>query len=121
MDGAGAAVDNRATAERGPAVPQTRIAFIDMPRMLREICDEVGAYLLGLWGMPPPLIEAVALHHNPAELPAEVGLAGVVYVANVLAEGGPGAAIDADYLARTGLTDELPRWRRLAAAHLESS
>lgn len=25
----------------------------------------VGAYLLGLWGVPAPIIEAVALHHNP--------------------------------------------------------
>lgn len=80
---------------------------------------EVGAYLLGLWGMPPPLIEAVALHHSPAELPAEVGLAGVVYVANLLAEDGPGAVIDPDYLARTGLVDQQPRWRRLAERILE--
>jgi putative nucleotidyltransferase with HDIG domain len=26
---------------------------------------EVGAYLLGLWGLPYPVIEAVAHHHNP--------------------------------------------------------
>ncbi|HEV3344859.1 MAG TPA: response regulator, partial [Pirellulales bacterium] len=26
---------------------------------------EVGAYLLGLWGFPDALIEAVAFHHNP--------------------------------------------------------
>lgn len=27
---------------------------------------EVGAYLLGLWGLPYPVLEAVALHHDPA-------------------------------------------------------
>jgi putative nucleotidyltransferase with HDIG domain len=28
---------------------------------------EIGAYLLGLWGLPNPVVEAVALHHRPAE------------------------------------------------------
>ena len=27
---------------------------------------EVGAYLLGLWGLPYPVVDAVAHHHNPA-------------------------------------------------------
>jgi HD-like signal output (HDOD) protein/CheY-like chemotaxis protein len=26
---------------------------------------DVGAYLLGLWGLPVPVVEAVALHHKP--------------------------------------------------------
>jgi HD-like signal output (HDOD) protein len=26
---------------------------------------EVGAYLLGIWGLPYPVIEAVAHHHQP--------------------------------------------------------
>ena len=32
---------------------------------------EVGAYLLGLWGLPNPVIEAVALHHRPADATVE--------------------------------------------------
>jgi putative nucleotidyltransferase with HDIG domain len=28
---------------------------------------EVGAYLLGLWGFPNPIIEAVAFHHSPGQ------------------------------------------------------
>jgi HD-like signal output (HDOD) protein len=27
---------------------------------------EIGAYLLGLWGLPYPIVEAVALHHTPS-------------------------------------------------------
>src|SRR5262249_16867630 len=27
---------------------------------------EAGAYLLSLWGLPYPIVEAVAYHHNPA-------------------------------------------------------
>jgi HD-like signal output (HDOD) protein len=36
-----------------------------------------GAYLLGLWGLPPAVVEAVAFHHDPLAAPpdAEGGLA----------------------------------------------
>ncbi len=29
---------------------------------------ELGAYLLGLWGIPDNIVEAVAFHHNPSKL-----------------------------------------------------
>jgi putative nucleotidyltransferase with HDIG domain len=29
---------------------------------------ELGAYLLGLWGIPDNVVEAVAFHHNPSKL-----------------------------------------------------
>jgi putative nucleotidyltransferase with HDIG domain len=32
---------------------------------------EVGAYLLGLWGFPNPIIEAVAFHHAPSQTGGE--------------------------------------------------
>jgi putative nucleotidyltransferase with HDIG domain len=32
---------------------------------------EVGAYLLGLWGFPNPIIEAVAFHHAPSQAGGE--------------------------------------------------
>ena len=31
---------------------------------------ELGAHLLGLWGLPNPITEAVAFHHHPAEVPS---------------------------------------------------
>jgi len=45
---------------------------------------EVGAYLLGLWGLPPQVVQAVARHHDPA--PQEDGLdaADIVHFANLL-------------------------------------
>jgi HD-like signal output (HDOD) protein len=45
---------------------------------------QVGAYLLGLWGMPAALVEAAALHHTP-QLSAtkEFSLLTAVHVANV--------------------------------------
>ena len=32
----------------------------------------LGAYLLGLWGLPPRVVEAVAFHHDPAVVGPEV-------------------------------------------------
>src|SRR5688572_30352711 len=36
-------------------------------RELLGVCHaEVGAYLLGVWGLPLPIVEAVAYHHSPS-------------------------------------------------------
>ncbi len=32
---------------------------------------EIGAYLLGLWGLPDPVVEAVACHHRPGQMKLE--------------------------------------------------
>jgi len=83
---------------------------------------EVGATLLGLWGLPDLIVEAVALHHNPgAALSRTLSPLTVVHVANVLerethpaAVFGADDGIDSDYLAALGLTGRLPAWRQLA-------
>lgn len=52
---------------------------------------EVGAYLLGVWGLPAPLIETVAHHHEPDRLEhddRDVVLA--VHVASVFADAATG-------------------------------
>jgi HD-like signal output (HDOD) protein/CheY-like chemotaxis protein len=53
---------------------------------------EVGAYLLGLWGLPDSIIDAVAAHDQPA-IPTESGmtLQAAVYLANMMdqAQDGP--------------------------------
>jgi HD-like signal output (HDOD) protein len=44
---------------------------------------EVGAYLLGLWGLPEEAVEALAWHHSPASCPYRVCCAATaVHVAN---------------------------------------
>ena len=46
---------------------------------------EVGAYLLGLWGFNDSIVEALALHHNPAEsLQEDLSVLTVVHIANGL-------------------------------------
>ena len=81
-----------------------------------------GAYLLGLWGIAYPIIEAVAHHHHPARVPGqtEFGVLGATHVANALARQQEGCApetieLDERYLKSLGVLDKLPEWRAIAA------
>ncbi len=80
---------------------------------------EIGAYLLDLWGLPLPIIEAVAHHHHPERAGEETfGVVGAVHVADRLAhldtDPQAGQKVDADYLADVGVLDKLPAWTTLA-------
>jgi len=82
---------------------------------------EVGAYLFGLWGLPTPVIEAVALHHHPRK---STHLAfsplTAVHSANALANARSNAETDdaefwdLEYLRELGLHERLGGWRALA-------
>lgn len=73
---------------------------------------EAGAYLLGLWGLPLPIVEAVYSHRNPQRL-AKQGfwVTGAVHVAIALASKEP---VDEDYLRAVGMIDRLPAWQAIA-------
>jgi len=80
---------------------------------------EVGAYLLGLWGMPLELLEAAALHHYPSHSKhREFSALTAVHVANVLEYemGGkqdtPVPVLDETYLEEVGVLDCLASWRQ---------
>ena len=48
---------------------------------------EVGAFLLGAWGLPYSVVEAVAHHHEPTRAGSErFDVVGAVHVASALAE-----------------------------------
>jgi HD-like signal output (HDOD) protein/CheY-like chemotaxis protein len=79
---------------------------------------EVGAYLLGLWGLPDGLVEAVAFHHNPSvgnrisfDILAAVHLADI-FQNNRSARGVP-ATPDEEYLQAIGVLDTLPELEAL--------
>jgi HD-like signal output (HDOD) protein/CheY-like chemotaxis protein len=82
---------------------------------------EVGAYLLGLWNFPTPVIEAVALHHRPGSgFQQELNSTTVVHVADVLdhelsrrPQPYPGSQLDLDYLRFLGAEPRLEEWSEL--------
>ncbi|HLI25963.1 MAG TPA: response regulator [Chloroflexota bacterium] len=83
---------------------------------------EVGAYLLGLWGLPQPVLEAVAFHHRPEQVSSRAfDVLGAVHVADALASQALGASVsacgelDERYLDALGLRARWPEWRALAA------
>lgn len=73
---------------------------------------EAGAYLLGLWGLPMPIVEAVASHHQPGRSRFRgFWVGGAVHVARALVSG---EEVDEKYLESVGLRDRLPAWRKMA-------
>ncbi|MFG0320185.1 MAG: HDOD domain-containing protein [Planctomycetota bacterium JB042] len=90
------------------------------PEVERELLGvthaEVGAYLLGVWGMPYPLVEAVAHHHRPSEVGEtdEFGVLTAVHVAQALAaevvDETP-AELELELLERQGVLEKIPAWR----------
>ncbi|RMF74339.1 MAG: HDOD domain-containing protein [Acidobacteria bacterium] len=81
----------------------------------------VGAYVMNLWGLPSPVVEAVAFHHAPGASGDTVFSAlTAVHVADALdigegprAEQLPPAPLDEEYLTAIGLQDELATIRSM--------
>ncbi|MEW6250793.1 MAG: response regulator [Planctomycetota bacterium] len=79
---------------------------------------EVGAYLLGLWGLPDPTVEAVAYHHRPRDCGVNaVAPLTAVHAADALQHahedmnrGQPPDPPDPQYLEQLGLAGEWPKW-----------
>lgn len=78
---------------------------------------EVGAYLLGLWGLPTSIVEAVAWHHRPAESPARTFCPlTTVHIANALwCANEPGCVPDLDtaLIESMGLAERIPIWQTI--------
>ena len=80
-------------------------------------------YLLGLWGLPEGIVNAVARHHTPAVKADDdpgFGAPAAVCIANWLAceaaHGGcgQGPCIDQEYLRAVGVEDEIADWRAMS-------
>jgi HD-like signal output (HDOD) protein len=76
---------------------------------------EVGGSLLGLWGLPPAVVEAVALHHHPSRfLSDRFSPLTAVHIANALAHAATmedaWVYLDRDYLGELHLEDHLSAW-----------
>ncbi|MFH0945072.1 MAG: response regulator [Planctomycetota bacterium] len=80
---------------------------------------DVGAYLLGIWGLPYPMVEAVAFHDRPSRVGQyEFDLLGAVHVADALAReavtGAGSPSLDEEYVASANIAGRLPEWRQVA-------
>ncbi|MGA9884720.1 MAG: response regulator [Candidatus Acidiferrales bacterium] len=86
---------------------------------------EVGAYLLALWGLPSPVVEAVAHHHHPERVPTDVlDAVGIVHISNALANEHPVAPpagdpmpyqfISAEYVEQVGVSQRIAEWQEFA-------
>lgn len=98
------------------------------PEIFGATHASVGAYLLGLWGLPAQMVEAVAFHHTPGRSDPKVfGPLTAVHVADGLENqisvnvfSGAPTSLDEDYLAALGLLGELETWRAEAARLLKT-
>ncbi len=88
---------------------------------------EVGAYLLALWGLPTPVVQAVAMHHRPGRVSEkEFSVLTALHVADFLEHEksrSPDAAaspqLDLEYLDAVGVEKRVKYWRELTSGHTE--
>jgi HD-like signal output (HDOD) protein len=85
---------------------------------------EIGACLLGLWGLPYTVVEAVALHHRPNRVPHQgFDAISAVYAANLLAHGVEEAADGSsspyslekfqEEINELGIGEQMPEWQAM--------
>ena len=84
---------------------------------------EIGAYLLGIWGLPHPIVEAVAYHHRPTDcVGAGFSPLTAVHVADALVwanydgdAGCPLPEVDQTYLSRIRMESRCEAWEKACA------
>lgn len=87
---------------------------------------QLGACLLAIWGLPLPLIDAVAYHHEPSSSDDQkFTVLTAVHASNALAyekkhgpAGVPGCTLDQTYIARLGLAHRRNIWREVCGCPL---
>ncbi|MBU0663829.1 MAG: HDOD domain-containing protein [Proteobacteria bacterium] len=89
--------------------------------------DSVGAYLIGIWGLPGPVVEAIGFHHFPGDLPeGAFSPALAVHAANALyyenkphkGDNAP-TCLDLEFLEKNGLANRIEVWREICAELLQ--
>jgi HD-like signal output (HDOD) protein/CheY-like chemotaxis protein len=75
---------------------------------------DIGAYLIGLWGLPNPVVECVAYHLQPGDCADDTLTAvAAVHIAHVIVHdkgNGTFEKLDRDYIERLGLAAKLPEF-----------
>lgn len=84
---------------------------------------QVGAYLLGIWGLSGSIIKTVAWHHTPGSCPAPFPTTlAAVHLADFFdcekpstPKMGSGPKLDTQYVDTMGIADRITIWRTLCA------
>jgi len=103
--------------ERIAATPQTEPRLVERESLGCTHAD-VGAYLMGIWGLPAPLLQAVAFHDHPSDsLEKRFSSLTAVHSADAIASAADSShlsqdiQLDLSYLAGLGLQDKPSVWR----------
>ena len=105
-------------AIREQAVARKCPVYLVEREVLKATHADVGAYLLSLWGLPAPLVEAVAFHHEPSFSPErQFSPLTAVHVANIWSHAQLGLSpdvvitpVDTEYLKACGVLDRFEVW-----------
>lgn len=89
---------------------------------------EVGAYLLGQWGLPAAIIDGVGWHHNPGGTEAEgICPAALIHAADWIDHQSSdsqsqavSALLDEPYLERCGLLEKTKEWKEMISENPEA-
>jgi HD-like signal output (HDOD) protein len=114
--------------ERVRARPELDLEQIEIEELGASHSD-VGAYLLGLWGLPSAIVESVAFHHHPSRASITTpGTSTYVHAAVAIQRGleaGDASVearhLDAQFVERLGLTARVDAWRSACSGMLEES
>jgi HD-like signal output (HDOD) protein len=96
------------------------VRFVDAEeRVMGCTHADVGAYLLGLWGLPHSVVKAVAWHHRPpGHAPGGLSIEAAVHAADALARerlSPDDSGVDMEYLAQIGLAGRWSVWKDACA------
>jgi len=86
---------------------------------------DIGGYLLGLWGLPVPVVEAIALHHRPHTVAQKTfSPLTALHVGNTLASAEklsvsdmPASKLDLRYLQELGIESHVGAWQKEWQSH----
>lgn len=76
----------QALAEIVDTIQAEHLAMFDAEKKVLGLSHPaLGAWVLGRWGLPASIAEAVEFHHHPTRAKDAFDLAGIVYLANIVA------------------------------------
>jgi HD-like signal output (HDOD) protein len=126
LHGLGALVLARNLPER---LRRVRAALAETGRPSHELEEEefgvcqgrIGGYLLGVWGLPDPVMEAVAYHQTPSAAtrtgfsPLAALHVAAAWVTDPESKDLGSVRLDREWAAASGLADKLERWAEICA------